>query len=149
MIESVLVVCTGNICRSPMAEGLLKNLLPDLRVMSAGLEALTGFSADPIAVELMMSRGVDIAHHRARQLESWMCRDFDLILVMENLQKRLIENQFPFARGKVFSLQEPNAHDVRDPYRRGREAFESSLKEIEVGLELWAAKLRRIANVSQ
>lgn len=145
MIESILVVCTGNICRSPMAEGMLRDLSPDLNVMSAGLAAMMGFAPDPIAVELMMSRGIDITNHRARQLESWMCKDFDLILVMEAEHKRLLEKQFLFARGKVFRLRESNGLDVPDPYQKGQEAFELALKALEIGVDSWLSKLKRVA----
>ena len=149
MIESVLVVCTGNICRSPMTEGLFKDLSSELKVMSAGLAALMGFAPDPIAVELMKSRGIDITDHRARQLESWMCKDFDLILVMESEQKRLLERQFLFARGKVFLLRESNGLDVPDPYLKGREAFELALRAVEIGVDSWLSKLKRVADVWQ
>lgn len=68
MIKTVLVVCVGNICRSPMAEGLLKRALPEANVASAGLGALVGQPADPYAVALMSGLGLDISGHRARQL---------------------------------------------------------------------------------
>ncbi|EIF35000.1 protein-tyrosine-phosphatase [Burkholderia sp. Ch1-1] len=149
MINSVLVVCTGNICRSPMVEGLLKAFFPELNVMSAGLAALMGRAPDPIAIEIMADRRVDIADHRARQLESWMCKEFDLVLVMEMEQKRALEARFPFARGKVFRLCEADGSDVPDPYKRGRRAFELALEAAEFGVNAWRSKLERVAHVWQ
>jgi protein-tyrosine phosphatase len=61
MIDTILIVCEGNICRSPMAGGLLAHELPRARITSAGLGALVGRKADPIAIELMAERGIDIS----------------------------------------------------------------------------------------
>jgi protein-tyrosine phosphatase len=72
MLNRILVVCIGNICRSPMAESLLAQRLsgrsPDIWVGSAGLAALVGRPADPIAQTLMQERGLAISDHRARQI---------------------------------------------------------------------------------
>jgi len=87
MINQILVVCIGNICRSPMAEGLLKRDLPKIKVSSAGLDALVGYGADPIAVEIMAEQGIDIQSHRARMLTDNLVRQSELILVMDNAQK--------------------------------------------------------------
>src|SRR4051795_10625813 len=70
VFDRVLMVCTGNICRSPMAQVLLEQALRkrgfDVRVESAGLGALVGRGADPMAMQLMEKRGLDLKTHRAR-----------------------------------------------------------------------------------
>ena len=104
MIRRVLVVCIGNICRSPMAEGLIRQAVPGVQISSAGLSALVGHGADPIAVQIMSGIGVDISAHRARMLTDAIARDADLILVMDELQKQQLSAQYPYARGKVFRL---------------------------------------------
>jgi protein-tyrosine phosphatase len=104
MIKRILVLCIGNICRSPMAEGLLKEALPGHEISSAGLGALVGQPADPHAVALMQQQGIDISAHRARQLESWMIVTADLVLVMDMEQKRHLEQQYPLCRGIVLWL---------------------------------------------
>ncbi|MFL5320755.1 MAG: low molecular weight protein-tyrosine-phosphatase [Myxococcaceae bacterium] len=135
MFSSILMVCTGNICRSPMAEGLARARFPNARVQSAGLAALVGHSADPLAVELLKERGLDISAHKARQLSSQMVREFELILVMESWQVREIDRLAPHARGKVFRLGHWRDFEVPDPYKQPRDAFQRSLDGILRGLE--------------
>ncbi len=141
MINRVLVICVGNICRSPMAEGLLREALPDCRLSSAGLGALAGHPADPIAVELMQARSVDITGHRARQLHGAMMAESDLVLVMELGQQRHLEQLYPLARGKIFRVCESLKADVADPYRQGKKAFEDALGLIARGVESWTARI--------
>lgn len=141
MINRILVVCVGNICRSPMAEGLFRQALPGRKLSSAGIGALVGEPPDPVAVELMQARNVDITRHRARQLAGPMVAETDLVLVMELNQQRQLEQQYPLARGKIFRLCESLRADVKDPYRRGRAAFEEAVKLITQGVELWTARI--------
>lgn len=135
MIRNVLFVCIGNICRSPIAEGYFARALPGRMVCSAGLHALVGEAADPLAIELMQERGIDITGHRARQLASWMAREADLIVTMDSEQKRYIERTWPAARGKVRRLCEGSGVDVPDPYRQGRDAFQQVRILIEDGMD--------------
>lgn len=144
MIDSILVICVGNICRSPMGEGLVRHALPGYRVSSAGIGALSGEPADPIAVELMQGRGLDIAPHRARQVQPGMLADAGLVLVMELAHQRHLEKQYPLARGKIFRVCESIKTDVPDPYRRGRAAFEDALALIIQGVEAWIPRIHAL-----
>jgi protein-tyrosine phosphatase len=141
MIETILMVCAGNICRSPMAEGILKGMLPDRTVTSAGMSAVIGHAADPHAIELMRIRGIDISAHRGQQLARWHCLGADMILTMERGQKAMIEQWLPLVRGRVFRVGEFFDVDIADPYRQGRRGFERALESIEVGLGAWASKM--------
>ena len=146
MIRHILVVCVGNICRSPMAEALLKDALSehqDITVESAGLGALVDHPASEHAVSLMEERGLDISQHRARQITPDMVHEADLVLVMEAGHKRAIDMNEPAARAKIYRLGEWQGRDIKDPYRQPREAFEAALTDIEEGVADWA---RRIAN---
>ncbi len=138
MFSRILTVCVGNICRSPMAEALLSHRLASRGVQatveSAGIAALAGRPADPVAQELMLARGIDISAHRARQLTPDMIRSFELLLVMEADQQRAVESMLPSARGRVHRIGRWGGFDVPDPFRRGREAFERALTLIERGI---------------
>lgn len=142
MFNKILVICVGNICRSPMAEELLQQALADrgAQVSSAGLGALVGHEADPTAQELMRERGLDISAHRARQISTDLIRENDLILVMEDWQQKDIESMHPPARGKVHRLGKWGDFEIPDPYRKPRDAFERALSAIETGIEEWKNK---------
>ena len=103
-------------------------------VESAGLAALTGSTADPLAVSLLLHRGLDISGHRARQLTQQLAGDFELILVMEEQHEKRVNAIFPSARGRVHRLGRFGGFDIPDPYRKPRAAFESSLALIERGI---------------
>jgi len=145
MIKRILVVCIGNICRSPMAEGLLKSALPDLEVSSAGLGALVGEGADPLAVQLMADAGVDITAHRARMITDSIARDADLILVMDGQQKEQIAKQYPYARGRVFRLAESASKDIPDPYKQSPEMFNTVFELAQNGVNDWVKRINSIA----
>lgn len=138
-ISNVLFVCIGNVCRSPMAAALLSGRRAGTMqlglVESAGLAALVGEPADPTAVTLMRERGIDLSAHRGRQLNSNVMAAFELILVMDERQRRSIEIEFPAGRGRVHRLGRFGNFDIPDPYRHPRAVFEHSLALIERGIE--------------
>ena len=144
-MKSLLIVCEGNICRSPMAEGLLKQALPGKTIRSAGLGALIGKPADPYAVQLMAERGIDISAHRAQQISTRLVTEADLILVMDLEQKKYVEANYVGSKGKVFRLGEFAKVDIADPYREGLESFEAAFRLIDEGVKVFA---ERIAQVS-
>lgn len=144
-MKSVLVVCIGNICRSPMGQALIAAALPRLEVTSAGIGALVGQPADPLARQLMADRGLNIEHHRARQLTSQMCQHADLILAMDEEQRLHINQRYPLTRGKLFRLGEVARVDIPDPYRLGQPAFERALKLIDDGATAWAERIKKLS----
>jgi protein-tyrosine phosphatase len=139
MFERILVVCIGNICRSPMAAALLERRLsaraPAPTVTSAGIAALVGRPADPIAVELLQERGLDLSGHRARQLTEELVMGVDLVIAMSQGQVRSVEAMAPRARGRVHRLGRWGDFDVPDPYRKSRAAFEDALACIDRGID--------------
>ena len=91
MIRKVLVVCEGNICRSPLACALLARALPHIGFSSAGTHARTGEGADPLVAEMARVRGVNLAGHVATPLTDERVRDADLVLTMTHAQREQIE----------------------------------------------------------
>lgn len=147
MIQHVLTVCIGNICRSPAAQVLLAHELPGLAVSSAGIEALDTYSADPLMLELLSARGIDASAHRARTIAAWMVSQADLVLVMDQAQKSILERNYPQARGRVFRLGQylgPQGQDIPDPYRKDRTVFEQVLAQISEGVGQWATRIRTV-----
>jgi protein-tyrosine phosphatase len=143
-MKSVLVICEGNICRSPMAEGLFASALPQMQVRSAGLNALSGMPAEPAAVHLMQARGIDITAHRAIQITGELCVHSDLVLVMSTEQRERLEEKYSFARGRTFRLGEFSKRDIPDPYRQPVKAFEDSLQLIDQGVREWLQRIQKI-----
>ncbi len=138
MLGRVLFVCVGNICRSPMAEALYRQRFgrrEGTGAASAGIGALAGRPADPVAVELLSARGVDLSTHRARQLTPELLSEWELVLVMEDAHRREVEAIAPAARGRVHRLGRFGGFDVPDPHRRARADFEKALALIERGLD--------------
>lgn len=143
-MKNILLLCTGNICRSPLAEALLARELTDHKVWSAGLAALVGQPADTLSVAVALVHNLDINAHRAQQVNSWMCQRAELILVMEPLHKNQLEHQFPLVRGKVFLLGQYSGLDVADPYKQPRVAFDAAFFAIEQGVSDWVPRIRQL-----
>lgn len=142
--RSLLVLCEGNICRSPMAAALLQESLDGCAVASAGLGARDGFPAHPEAVRLMNLRNLDISGHRSRQLTPPMALGSDLILVMDRAQKELCGQLVPSVRGRVFLLgqwRQPAPEEVVDPYQQGPEVFQEVLATIDRCVSDWIPRL--------
>jgi protein-tyrosine phosphatase len=143
-MKSILVVCEGNICRSPMAQGLLAAALPKTQVQSAGLGALVGMPADETAMRLMQSRSIDISEHRAVQINRQMCLESDMVLVMDLEQRKRIEELYPQVCGRVFRVGEYNKRDIPDPYRQSELAFREVLSLIDEGVREWLHRIHRL-----
>jgi len=98
--RSVLVVCYGNICRSPYLEAVLKRAMPGIRVTSAGF-AGPGRAAPPVALAVSAQRGLNLSAFRSRQLVPAIVRDADLIVVMDAYQARSVERYFGVPRKRI------------------------------------------------
>lgn len=144
MTAHILILCSGNVCRSPIATVLLARDLSDKTIASAGLAAPMGVQADPMAIEFAAARGLDLSAHRARQVTHRMCQAADLILVMERGHQAELRRRYPQVWGKVFRLGEAGGFDIADPYRRPRKAFEAACADITTGVAAWAARIREL-----
>ncbi|WP_337264282.1 MULTISPECIES: arsenate reductase/protein-tyrosine-phosphatase family protein [unclassified Serratia (in: enterobacteria)] len=144
MFNSILVVCVGNICRSPTGERLLKKALPGKKVDSAGVGALVGKPADAIATEVAAQHMLSLEGHQAQQLTGTMCRKYDLILVMEKNHIDAVCKLAPEVRGKTMLFGHwLDQREIADPYRQSREAFEFVYRLLDESAQKWAKALSR------
>ena len=146
MFNKILVVCVGNICRSPTGERVLQKLLPNKEVASAGIAAeksrLIGKPADEIAIAIAAENEVDVENHQSQQVTPQLCAQYDLILVMEKGHLEALTQISPEARGKTMLFgQWIGRQDIPDPYRQSREAFEHAYQLINEAAQAWAKKL--------
>jgi protein-tyrosine phosphatase len=127
-----------------MAQVLLQKEFPAATVVSAGLSALIGSPADPMACEVVAVKGMDLSAHRAQQINQAMCQHTDLILVMESQHRADLERMYPTVRGKVFRIGHHQGFDVEDPYRKPIAHFEEACSAIERGLSEWFPRIARL-----
>ena len=142
MFDSVLMVCAGNICRSPTAEYQLKHKVAaagkNIRVSSAGLTAMKGHDADSMAQALAVEHGIDMAPHKGQQISGELIANNSVILVMEERHLNDLHQRYPQARGKTFLLGKwINNQPIPDPYKQSREAFEHVYQLIDQATTAW------------
>lgn len=140
MFDSVLVVCAGNICRSPTAEYVLKNKLvgKNVAVSSAGLTALEGKPADAVAQQIATVNGIDMSEHQGRQISTSLVAQNSVILVMEQRHLSDLCTRYPEARGKTFLLGKwLGDKEIPDPYSQSQEAFEHVYTLIDSACSAW------------
>lgn len=145
MFKRILIVCVGNICRSPTAEYLLRQRLDDatFEVSSAGLSAVVDHPAESSADGVMGDHGVDAGAHRARQLTVELLREADLVLVMEPSHIPGVRRMAPEASGKVFLLGKwIGDTPIPDPFRKQRIVFEEVYELIERSVDAWLPHLQ-------
>ena len=121
-MHSVLFVCSANICRSPMAMGLLRKLTEtdqsNWSIDSAGVWAVPGLHPSEFAQLALAEKGIDISDHRSKAVTSDLLDDFKLSLVMERKHKEVLWSVFPDHRSRILMLTELNdkVEDIADPY---------------------------------
>jgi protein-tyrosine phosphatase len=138
-LKVILVACTANICRSPMAAAILRRRITELGledqivVLSAGVWAEDGHEASANAVTTLAERGMDLTGHRSRLLTPALLRESDLVLVMEEAHRRSLFHLAPQHLGKVYLLTEMSGKhaDVADPYGGPVEGYERTADELE------------------
>lgn len=130
-MTEILFVCSGNTCRSPMAEGLCRQILTDdskYHISSAGTSATPGEHATQEAIIALRNRGIDISQHSSRTLTADLIRESNFILVMCERHRQKVLGLCPEAGEKCFLLAENS--DIADPFEEGQEVYNRCAEQI-------------------
>ncbi len=153
----ILMICTGNICRSPSAEALLRHRLAeagldDWQVASAGTWGLEGHAASAHAVQILGERGMDLTGHRARKVTREMMERADLVLVMTQGHAEALRLDFPDQADKVYLLSEMKGgrrYDIQDPYGGPLEAYRACIDELTDLIDGGFERIRALARANE
>jgi protein-tyrosine phosphatase len=148
----VLIVCTGNTCRSPMAEALLRKLTAEklgcspesvedrgVIIQSAGIAAMTGGRPTPEAIAVMADRGLDLTGHESQPVTERLVRQADFILAMTRSHREAIAVQWPNAAERTRVLCR-NGSDISDPIGGSKELYAQCADQIESQLRQYVAE---------
>ena len=150
---TVLLVCTGNTCRSPMAEAILRRLMserfasyfaegqpPPAVAVSAGLSAFPGGPASPEAISVMKQKGLSLVHHQSRAVSDRLIMQADLVLTMTKSHRNAIVQRWPELSSKTHLLSN-NHGDVSDPFGGSESVYAACAVQIEQYLRGWVDQI--------
>ncbi len=151
MQKNILLVCTGNTCRSPMAQGILEKILKQLKaenqfsVTSAGITAFPGSGASKEAIKALESRNINISNHCSQYLREELAEDAYIILTMTREHARIIKINLPAMRDKVHDIMSfvGEEGDIIDPYGMPLDVYQHTAEKLEQLLTKVATKIMK------
>lgn len=155
MINSILFVCTGNSCRSVMAERLLKKIIEEkkiknIEISSAGISHIEDMPAMPLTLQVLKDEGIDASEHRSRFLTSNLLDESNIVLTMTCEQKDYLRKFYPFHRDKIFTLKEYAENsflNIEDPIFGTLEIYKICLEKIKEALYNLVKKIEIINKI--
>jgi protein-tyrosine-phosphatase len=142
-MKTILFVCTGNTCRSPMAECYFKHVTKgkNIQVFSAGTASMGGLPASPPAVHVMARYNLDLSSHQSRKVGKSLLEQSDMIIVMTEAHRDYLVEEWPFVQNKIFLLREfaktpdPEKMDIDDPIGGTEDFYQQSFDLMKEPLE--------------
>lgn len=141
MIKSVMFICSGNICRSPMAQWYMQKRVKDIGkeelylISSCGTEAINGQEATENAKKAILEYEVNMDKHRATNISFTNIKDYELIICMTEVHKKIVKKMYPKNSDNIYTLKEyidPEAlyKDIDDPWGLSLEVYKECANEI-------------------
>ncbi len=147
-MKNVLFICTGNTCRSPMAEALLRHYAPDVEVKSAGLYAADGQEVNEKTLAVLEEKGIRL-NHAARSINAELMEWADLVLTMTAGHRSMLLLAYPESHEKIATLKEYTAKqkaeeanpDIADPFGANLATYQTTYEELKKHIQLLVSKL--------
>lgn len=140
----ILFVCTGNTCRSPLAQGLAKNYFPDDEILSSGINAYEGQSVSENAVQALREKNIDISKNKAVQLQEHLLSTADYVFTMTKSHELYLVSAYPEFSAKIKRLGDFVGFDkdILDPWGGSLDEYRCCANELEELLKILTERLK-------